>query len=409
LAHRSQFFGQAAALEVEIAAQEKAWAMRKKEIEAAFARWRSGAAAGAPPTGTTLGTLPAHPNLPSQAKRRMSSQDWRKQMMAETADMDRMREESEEKYGQEMAKNIKLAEQAASDRARAVARMYDTIRIYDERSYKAKQSLLAQELDEFRRLKISETDIARYELEKQRQLLLEHAKESADIAKGLKAEMDELKKNRLKLGQVGVNMADSIHGEWVGALQGMATEGASWSDSMKGFFRCVGDSFSNMMARMAAEALLFEAISPIASSIFGSFVHSQGERYTGTASPGFSNPPGIIEAKEAHGGGIMGVTAFPTRPVPASAFAGAPRLHGGSREIPAILRDDEHVLTPPQMNKLIGSAGGSGGVDVHIHNEGFEKMEITKVTNRFDGDQRIIDVSIKAMSNNMQYRRAHGK
>lgn len=48
-------------------------------------------------------------------------------------------------------------------------------RIYDDRDLDVKTSLLNQELDEFRLMKIAETDISRYESERQLEILLEHA------------------------------------------------------------------------------------------------------------------------------------------------------------------------------------------------------------------------------------------
>lgn len=52
-----------------------------------------------------------------------------------------------------------------------------------------------------------------------------------------------------------------------------------------------------------------------------------------------------------HGGGVLGDDSFAYRVAPMSIFNGAPRFHSG-REVPAILRDDETVLTPGQMRAL---------------------------------------------------------
>src|SRR5215211_4707831 len=58
------------------------------------------------------------------------------------------------------------------------------------------------------------------------------------------------------------------------------------------------------------------------------------------------------------------------RPVDSRGFLGAPRFHSGvgPREVPAIIRDDESVLTPGQMRALGRMAGGGGPVSVHITN-----------------------------------------
>ncbi|MFL5096774.1 MAG: hypothetical protein ACJ8ES_15850 [Xanthobacteraceae bacterium] len=58
------------------------------------------------------------------------------------------------------------------------------------------------------------------------------------------------------------------------------------------------------------------------------------------------------------------------RPVDSRVFLGAPRFHSGvgPRDVPAIIRDDESVLTPGQMRALGRTAGGGWPVSVHITN-----------------------------------------
>ena len=59
-----------------------------------------------------------------------------------------------------------------------------------------------------------------------------------------------------------------------------------------------------------------------------------------------------------HGGGVVGETPVPAKPVPASVFAHAPRLHNGLApdEFPAILQRGETVLPK----------GASGATNVYI-------------------------------------------
>jgi tape measure domain-containing protein len=78
----------------------------------------------------------------------------------------------------------------------------------------------------------------------------------------------------------------------------------------------------------------------------------------------FSNVVSMI----FHNGGVAGMMA-PMRSVPAMAFAGAPRFHGGmnadkllglaNNEIPAILQRGEVVLNKPQQERLIGKMGST--------------------------------------------------
>jgi len=56
--------------------------------------------------------------------------------------------------------------------------------------------------------------------------------------------------------------------------------------------------------------------------------------------------------------------------------------------------------------KVTPAGGGMGTMDVHIHNEGSEKLEISSVEEYMFGDQRIIDVGLQAMQHNMGYQNA---
>lgn len=67
----------------------------------------------------------------------------------------------------------------------------------------------------------------------------------------------------------------------------------------------------------------------------------------------------------AHAGGVPGAGEWSgSRVVSAGLFANAPRFHGG--EIPAIIRDDESVLTPAQMRTLGGAGRAAPNVTINI-------------------------------------------
>jgi hypothetical protein len=72
----------------------------------------------------------------------------------------------------------------------------------------------------------------------------------------------------------------------------------------------------------------------------------------------------IATAAVAHTGGVIGESALPTRPVPASVFLDAPRYHSGgfaggmpfaNDEVPAVLRRGELVLTKEQQRASAGN------------------------------------------------------
>lgn len=116
---------------------------------------------------------------------------------------------------------------------------------------------------------------------------------------------------------------------------------------------------------------------------------------------GLGGIAGFLFGGVAHKGGVAGETAFPMRAVPADNFTDAPRLHSGlaADEFPAILQRGEQVI--PR-----GGGVDGGELNVHIHNESRETLEITEVRTLKQG---VIDVVIGAANTDMRFRRAIGR
>lgn len=118
------------------------------------------------------------------------------------------------------------------------------------------------------------------------------------------------------------------------------------------------------------------SLASFAGSFFGGQQLTSGT-YTG-AGGDLSGLGGIVPARVAHAGGIIGQTLFPQRAIPAMAFAGAPRLHKGLApdEYPAILQRGETV-TPkggsvaPTIN-IINNAGAEISTDMQEVNGGMQ-------------------------------------
>lgn len=114
----------------------------------------------------------------------------------------------------------------------------------------------------------------------------------------------------------------------------------------------------------------------ILGSVFGGgtgFLHTPG---------GFS---GAFPAPIAHTGGVIGRDSFPTRMIPPSIFAKAPRFHLGADEVPAILQAGETVIPK----------GGSAGITIDasdhrtIHiGEGASMETVAALRSAFDADRR---------------------
>jgi len=115
----------------------------------------------------------------------------------------------------------------------------------------------------------------------------------------------------------------------------------------------IRDLVTSILADLAKVSVRRFVLAPIANALGG---------VLGSLGPSF--------ASVLHGGGFAGGSA-PRRMVPALAFAGAPRLHGGGvaglrpDEVPAILQRGERVLSRTET-RAFDRAGAGGGVTINI-------------------------------------------
>lgn len=149
----------------------------------------------------------------------------------------------------------------------------------------------------------------------------------------------------------------------------------SWGDAAIGVLDNVGNKLLDMALDQATGAM--------AQSLLGMFT---GTGSTASVMP--SGGAGLYYSRGHHGGGIVGSgeESF-IRPVPAAAFANAPRFHNGFMpgEYPAILKEDEGVFTPGQMRAL----GSGGNVSIVIHNNTPNSKADAKVKNDGNGGKTI--------------------
>lgn len=121
----------------------------------------------------------------------------------------------------------------------------------------------------------------------------------------------------------------------------------SAEDYFKAFCYSLTDSFADMMGQMAKE-MLFGGGSSGGGGFLGSIFSGFSGLFGGGGTPGTLG--GLTEFQTAgalfHAGGMVGKDLVPTRSVPASLFAHAPRLHRGlaGDEFPAILQRGETVI-----------------------------------------------------------------
>lgn len=138
------------------------------------------------------------------------------------------------------------------------------------------------------------------------------------------------------------------------------------------------ESFLNMAAKMEFQQL----IQPGLNSLLGMAASGLGS-LLGVESGPLSNGWG----HEGHTGMIAGVSGGRMRSLPLSVWAGAPRYHDGglvADEVPAILKRNEGVFTPQQMDNADGlfrALAGRPNVVVNL----IGAPDGTKVSQRDDG------------------------
>lgn len=121
------------------------------------------------------------------------------------------------------------------------------------------------------------------------------------------------------------------------------------------------EALTNAVGRLA-ERLLDMALDQAISGFFKNLTGGLGGG-AGAASGLVSSSVGLF-----HGGHGPG-DAVNSRYVHPAYFDNAPRLHSGigPGEMPAVIRNDESVLTPGQMRQLAPSGSGGGETTVNIH------------------------------------------
>ncbi len=129
-----------------------------------------------------------------------------------------------------------------------------------------------------------------------------------------------------------------------------------------------------------------DAFASLLPDIFG----SRGS--TGPSSAGAGDLMNV-NANVGHTGGVFGTDSLPSRSVPAALFANAPRFHSGigPGEMPAIIKNDESVLTPGQMKAL----GGPSSIKVEVINQAGNAVAASDAKVRFDPEGMIVQVILK--------------
>jgi len=221
----------------------------------------------------------------------------------------------------------------------AFEEMYSDMRFQSEGYYDYRKSQLEQQAADYQKY-TGDAVLAHQWLTEQIKTLDEERLEAAQ-------------KNNVWLVEMSERTADAIEDNFSSFYKDVfRNELDSAADYFRAFCNSLTDSFSDMLGQMTKE-LLFGGGSSGGSGLFKSIFSGIGGLFGGGGTAGTLG--GLTEAQTAgalfHKGGTVGKDSAPTRTVPASVFANAPRLHKGYSplspdEFPAILKYDETVLPP---------------------------------------------------------------
>ena len=169
------------------------------------------------------------------------------------------------------------------------------------------------------------------------------------VLRGLRRVRDDLK-----------DTADAVETGLVGGFQAAEDAFVEWRRTGELSLESVGRAFEEMLLRIAfRRAVLgpFEALFEGLATQLGEAVGAG--IFTPAPAPVPQEQLGRVGV--GHGGGVIGVDAFPTRLVNMSFFRDAQRFHNGG-EVPIIAQRGETILTPGQMRAM--SAGRSPVINI---------------------------------------------
>ena len=175
----------------------------------------------------------------------------------------------------------------------------------------------------------------------------------------------------------------SINSAWTNNLEAMATGTKSFSKGIKDIFKDMTNAIIKMMIQLTFQ----QYVMPKLQGLFGGVVNGIGSL-----------------------GAAKGTSSFASGSSFSSAFTGN-RFAGGGKTNPGLMLVGENgpellqssgshrIYTASETRRLMGGTT-SNNVVVNIVNQSGQELESKQQNSRFDGENYIIDVMVKAVTNN---------
>jgi TP901 family phage tail tape measure protein len=263
---------------------------------------------------------------------------------------------------------------------------------YREAARARQQALLADEQADFR------TDVNKTVAELRSETLAlqqgEEAYERYQRARAIQSQVEEIRKTAeaLRLEQAEVRrleqeyraaaqaradaaerleMENELRAEAKQLVEDLGVEFARSAGSMVLESKSAEDAIRGLIKAIAEVLVQTALLKTVQLGVDAAFTHF-GAPWTPTGTGGELISSTGTDTLEFHRGGVVGSTPVPTRLLPASLFARAPRFHGGlaDDEFAAVLRRGERVLTQDLDQRAQGVIAGlaeRGGTVVNVN------------------------------------------
>lgn len=176
----------------------------------------------------------------------------------------------------------------------------------------------------------------------------------------------------------------SINSAWTNNLEAMATGTKSFSKGIKDIFKDMTNAIIKMMIQLTFQ----QYVMPKLQGLFGGVVNGIGSL-----------------------GAAKGTSSFASGSSFSSAFTGN-RFAAGGKTNPGLMLVGENgpellqssgshrIYTASETRRLVGGGAASNNVVVNIVNQSGQELESKQQNSRFDGENYVIDVVVRAMESN---------
>lgn len=176
----------------------------------------------------------------------------------------------------------------------------------------------------------------------------------------------------------------SINSAWTNNLEAMATGTKSFSKGIKDIFKDMANAIIKMMIQLTFQ----QYIMPKLQGLFGGAVSGIGSL-------------GAAKGTSSFAGGSSFSSAFT-----GNRFAAGGKTNPGLMLVgengPELLQSSgsHRIYTASETRRLVGGGAASNNVVVNIVNQSGQELESKQQNSRFDGENYVIDVVVRAMESN---------